>query len=209
MTNTLSFLYEINYIYILDLIGTVVFAITGALAAREHKMDVFGMFILAFVTGVGGGTLRDMMIGSTPVFWMKNPFYILMIVLGVVLPIVFKKMSEWKKSILFFDAIGLGVFTVIGVEKGIDFGLHPVIAVALGAVTGCFGGLIRDILRNQIPAVLHKEIYATASLTGGIMFFVLNYLGFHNDLVAVLTAFIVFIIRVLALKYRWELPKFS
>lgn len=209
MTNTLSFLYEINYIYILDLIGTVVFAITGALAAKEHKMDVFGMFILAFVTGVGGGTLRDMMIGSTPVFWMKNPFYILMIVLGVVLPIVFKKMSEWKKSILFFDAIGLGVFTVIGVEKGIDFGLHPVIAVALGAVTGCFGGLIRDILRNQIPAVLHKEIYATASLTGGIMFFVLNYLGFHNDLVAVLTAFIVFIIRVLALKYRWELPKFS
>ena len=204
MTNTLSFLYEINYIYILDLIGTVVFAITGALAAKEHKMDVFGMFILAFVTGVGGGTLRDMMIGSTPVFWMKNPFYILMIVLGVVLPIVFKKMSEWKKSILFFDAIGLGVFTVIGVEKGIDFGLHPVIAVALGAVTGCFGGLIRDILRNQIPAVLHKEIYATASLTGGIMFFVLNYLGFHSDLVAVLTAFIVFIIRVLALKYRWE-----
>ena len=74
MTNTLSFLYEINYIYILDLIGTVVFAITGALAAKEHKMDVFGMFILAFVTGVGGGTLRDMMIGSTPVFWMKNPF---------------------------------------------------------------------------------------------------------------------------------------
>lgn len=209
MTNTLSFLYEINYIYILDLIGTVVFAITGALAAKEHKMDVFGMFILAFVTGVGGGTLRDMMIGSTPVFWMKNPFYILMIVLGVVLPIVFKKMSEWKKSILFFDAIGLGVFTVIGVEKGIDFGLHPVIAVALGAVTGCFGGLIRDILRNQIPAVLHKEVYATASLTGGIMFFVLNYLGFHSDLVAVLTAFIVFIIRVLALKYRWELPKFS
>ena len=209
MTNTLSFLYEINYIYILDLIGTVVFSITGALAAKEHKMDVFGMFILAFVTGVGGGTLRDMMIGSTPVFWMKNPFYILMIVLGVVLPIVFKKMSEWKKSILFFDAIGLGVFTVIGVEKGIDFGLHPVIAVALGAVTGCFGGLIRDILRNQIPAVLHKEIYATASLTGGIMFFVLNYLGFHSDLVAVLTAFIVFIIRVLALKYRWELPKFS
>ena len=209
MTNTLSFLYEINYIYILDLIGTVVFAITGALAAKEHKMDVFGMFILAFVTGVGGGTLRDMMIGSTPVFWMKNPFYILMIVLGVVLPIVFKKMSEWKKSILFFHAIGLGVFTVIGVEKGIDFGLHPVIAVALGAVTGCFGGLIRDILRNQIPAVLHKEIYATASLTGGIMFFVLNYLGFHSDLVAVLTAFIVFIIRVLALKYRWELPKFS
>ena len=209
MTNTLSFLYEINYIYILDLIGTVVFAITGALAAKEHKMDIFGMFILAFVTGVGGGTLRDMMIGSTPVFWMKNPFYILMIVLGVVLPIVFKKMSEWKKSILFFDAIGLGVFTVIGVEKGIDFGLHPVIAVALGAVTGCFGGLIRDILRNQIPAVLHKEIYATASLTGGIMFFVLNYLGFHSDLVAVLTAFIVFIIRVLALKYRWELPKFS
>ena len=209
MTNTLSFLYEINYIYILDLIGTVVFAITGALAAKEHKMDVFGMFILAFVTAVGGGTLRDMMIGSTPVFWMKNPFYILMIVLGVVLPIVLKKMSEWKKSILFFDAIGLGVFTVIGVEKGIDFGLHPVIAVALGAVTGCFGGLIRDILRNQIPAVLHKEIYATASLTGGIMFFVLNYLGFHSDLVAVLTAFIVFIIRVLALKYRWELPKFS
>ena len=209
MTNKLSFLYEINYIYILDLIGTVVFAITGALAAKEHKMDVFGMLILSFVTGVGGCTLRDMMIGSTPVFWMKNPFYILMIVLGVVLPIVFKKMSEWKKSILFFDAIGLGVFTVIGVEKGIDFGLHPVIAVALGAVTGCFGGLIRDILRNQIPAVLHKEIYATASLTGGIMFFVLNYLGFHSDLVAVLTAFIVFIIRVLALKYRWELPKFS
>ncbi|MDO4881371.1 MAG: trimeric intracellular cation channel family protein [Capnocytophaga sp.] len=209
MTNIVSFFSDINYIYILDLIGTVVFAITGVLAAREHKMDIFGMFILAFVTGVGGGTLRDMMIGSTPVFWMKNPFYITMIVLGVILPIMLKKLGEWKKSILFFDAIGLGVFTVIGVEKGISFGLHPVICVALGAVTGCFGGLIRDILRNEIPAVLHKEIYATASLVGGTMFFVLNYLGFHSDWVAVLTASIVILIRVLALKYQWELPKSS
>lgn len=141
-----------SFLFIQDLIGTIVFAISGAIAARQHKMDIFGMFILAFVTGVGGGTLRDMMIGSTPVFWMKQPIYVLMITLAVVITAIFRNQisrKSWQTGLLVFDAIGLGVFTVIGVQKGLDFGLHPLICVALGGVTGCFGGLIRDIFTQR------------------------------------------------------------
>lgn len=200
----------IPVLFILDLIGTIVFAISGALAAREHKLDIFGMFIIAFVTGMGGGTLRDMMIGSTPVFWMKQPIYVVMITIGVILSILFyKKMEVWRKSLLLFDTIGLGVFTIIGVGKGLDFNLHPAIAIALGTITGCFGGIIRDILCNKIPRILHKEIYATPCVLGGILFILLRYIGFESNLIDVITVCFIIFIRLLAVKLHWHLPKFE
>lgn len=199
---------SIPTLFILDLIGTTVFAISGALAAREHKLDIFGMFIIAFVTGMGGGTLRDMMIGSTPVFWMKQPIYVVMITIGVILSIIFRnKMEYWRKSLLLFDTTGLGVFTIIGIQKGLMFNLHPVIAIALGTITGCFGGIIRDILCNKIPRILHKEIYATPCALGGILFLSLRHFGFESHLVDISTVIFIIAVRLLAVKYHWHLPK--
>ncbi len=199
-----------SFLFIQDLIGTIVFAISGAIAARQHKMDIFGMFVLAFVTGVGGGTLRDVMIGSTPVFWMKQPIYVLMISVAVVIVAILKNQIDrdyWKKGLLIFDAIGLGVFTVIGVQKGLDFGLHPLICVALGGVTGCFGGLIRDILRNEVPIILQKEVYVTASLVGGIIFILFRDAGFESNWIDVVTVTTVIAIRMLTIKFNMHLPK--
>lgn len=199
-----------SFLFIQDLIGTIVFAISGAIAARQHKMDIFGMLVLAFVTGVGGGTLRDVMIGSTPVFWMKQPIYVLMISVAVVIVAILKNQIDrdyWKKGLLIFDAIGLGVFTVIGVQKGLDFGLHPLICVALGGVTGCFGGLIRDILRNEVPIILQKEVYVTASLVGGIIFILFRDAGFESNWIDVATVTTVIAIRMLTIKFNMHLPK--
>ncbi|MBV6540202.1 trimeric intracellular cation channel family protein [Ursidibacter maritimus] len=199
-----------SFLFIQDLIGTIVFAISGAIAARQHKMDLFGMFVLAFVTGVGGGTLRDVMIGSTPVFWMKQPIYVLMIALAVIITAIFRNSlnkAGWQQGLLIFDAIGLGVFTVIGVQKGLDFGLHPLICVALGGVTGCFGGLIRDILRNEVPIILQKEVYVTASLIGGIIFILFREAGFESNWIDVATVTTVIAIRMLTIRLNLHLPK--
>ncbi|OIT23998.1 trimeric intracellular cation channel family protein, partial [Glaesserella parasuis] len=159
---------------------------------------------------VGGGTLRDVMIGSTPVFWMKQPIYVLMISVAVVIVAILKNQIDrdyWKKGLLIFDAIGLGVFTVIGVQKGLDFGLHPLICVALGGVTGCFGGLIRDILRNEVPVILQKEVYVTASLVGGIIFILFRDAGFESNWIDVATVTTVIAIRMLTIKFNMHLPK--
>ena len=199
-----------SFLFIQDLIGTIVFAISGAIAARQHKMDLFGMFVLAFVTGVGGGTLRDVMIGSTPVFWMKQPIYVLMIALAVIITAIFRNSlnkAGWQQGLLIFDAIGLGVFTVIGVQKGLDFGLHPLICVALGGVTGCFGGLIRDILHNEVPIILQKEVYVTASLIGGIIFILFREAGFESNWIDVTTVTTVIAIRMLTIRLNLHLPK--
>ena len=210
MTNLITSLSQINQIYLWDLIGTAVFGVSGVLVGLERKMDVFGMLILAFVTGVGGGTLRDIMIGSIPVFWMKNLTYILMIVISVVITLIFKKqfLNHWNKSLMVFDTIGLGGFTIIGIEKALIFGLSPTIAIILGTMTGSFGGVIRDILANKLPAVFHKEIYATACIAGGTVYFLIDDFVNHN-LVVLITIIVVISVRLLSVKYKWELPKFN
>ena len=214
MDNIIHLLSGIDQIYLWDLIGTFVFGISGVLVGLERKMDVFGMFILAFVTGVGGGTVRDVLIRTTtldpvPVFWMKNLMYVLMIVASVVIPLPFKKkfVGHWSYWLMVFDTIGLGVFTIIGLEKTLRFELSPVIAILLGAMTGSFGGVIRDILANKLPAVFHKEIYATACVAGGIVYFLIDGLMGHNTVVFI-TILVVIAVRLLSVKYKWELPKF-
>ena len=209
MDDLIQFLSQIDQIYLWDLIGTTVFGVSGVLLGLERRMDIFGMLILAFVTGVGGGTLRDIMIGSVPVFWMNNLTYILMIVISVVITILFKKQfsEHWCKSLMLFDTIGLGVFTIIGIEKALRFGLSPTIAIILGTMTGSFGGVIRDILANKLPALFHKEIYATACIAGGTVYFLIDDFVNHN-LVVFITIMVVISVRLLSVKYRWELPKF-
>ncbi|SHH21526.1 trimeric intracellular cation channel family protein [Flavobacterium defluvii] len=196
--------------HLLDIIGTMAFAMSGALTAMHKRLDPFGVFIIAFVTAVGGGTLRDVLIGRTPVGWMMNLQYVYVIILGFFLAIIFrKKFDKLRTSLFLFDTIGLGVFTLIGLEKGITTGLHPVICVALGTMTACFGGVIRDILCNEIPTVFRKEIYATICIFGGIVFFGLRKLNLEDDVLYLVTSVVIISIRLLAVKYKWYLRAFE
>ena len=193
--------------HLLDIIGTMAFAMSGALTAMHKKLDPFGVFIIAFVTAVGGGTLRDIMIGRTPVGWMRDLNYVYVIVIGFILAILFrKKFDRLRTSLFLFDTIGLGVFTLIGLEKGISVGLHPIICIALGTMTACFGGVIRDILGTEIPVIFRREIYATICILGGIVFFLLRKLDLDNDVLYLTTSLVIISVRLMAVKFKWYLP---
>jgi uncharacterized membrane protein YeiH len=195
--------------YILDILGTVAFAISGALVAMNKKMDPFGVFIIAFVTAVGGGTLRDVLIGRQPVIWMTDITYVLLISSSVFIAILFrKKLKYLQKSLFLFDTIGLGIFTITGTEIGINAHFHPVISIALGTMTASFGGVIRDILCNEVPVLFRKEIYATACIFGSIAFIILHHLNIDQTIVYISTTFIVIGIRLVAVKYKLTLPTF-
>jgi len=197
-------------VHLLDIVGTMAVAMSGALTAMHKKLDPFGVFIIAFVTAVGGGTLRDILIGRTPVGWMMNLQYVYVIILGFGLAILFrKKFDKLRTSLFLFDTIGLGVFTLIGLEKGLTVGLHPVICIALGTMTACFGGVIRDILCTEIPTIFRREIYATICIFGGIIFFLLRKLNLEDDVLYLVTSLIIIAIRLLAVKYKWYLKAFD
>uniref|UniRef100_UPI00404992B8 trimeric intracellular cation channel family protein n=1 Tax=Flavobacterium sp. TaxID=239 RepID=UPI00404992B8 len=192
---------------ILDIIGTFVFAISGALTGWHKKLDLFGVFIIAFVTALGGGTLRDALIGRTPVGWMEDLTYVYIIILGFFTTIVLRaKLERLRISLFLFDTIGLGIFTIIGIEKGVEVGLHPIICIALGTMTASFGGVIRDILCNEIPIIFRKEIYATVSISGGLLFFTLNELQLNTDVLYVITSLFMIAFRLLAVRNKWYLP---
>lgn len=201
---------EWSFFNILDLLGTIAFAISGALAAMNRKLDLFGIFIIAFVTAIGGGTMRDVLTGGVPVNWMENTLYVYLIGVITVLAIIFRnKIFYLKKSLFLFDTIGLGVFTITGVEAGIQNNLDPIISIALGTMTGTFGGVIRDILCNEIPVIFRKEIYATASIFGGLVFVIMHHLKIDKDLVYTVTSLIVICIRLVVVKYKISLPSFT
>ncbi|MBK0368759.1 trimeric intracellular cation channel family protein [Flavobacterium agrisoli] len=192
---------------LIEQIGTIAFAMSGALTAMNKKLDPFGVFIIAFVTAVGGGTLRDILIGVAPVTWMLDIKYVYLIGIAFFLSIVFRnKFDKLRTSLFLFDTIGLGIFSIIGFEKGIEVNLSPIICIALGTMTACFGGVIRDILCNDIPVIFHKEIYATVCIFGGIIFFALKFFEFANDLIYVITAVVIILIRLLAVRLQWKLP---
>ncbi|EIA08974.1 trimeric intracellular cation channel family protein [Flavobacterium frigoris] len=196
--------------HLLDIIGTIAFAMSGALTAMSKKMDAFGVFIIAFVTAVGGGTLRDVMIGRTPVGWMLDLEYVYVICIACVFAVLFrKKFDRLRTSLFLFDTIGLGVFTLIGLEKGINIGLHPIICIALGTMTACFGGVIRDILCAEIPVIFRKEIYATICILGGVVFFILKRFNLDNDLLYLTTSLVIISFRLMAVKFKWYLPTFE
>lgn len=195
------------FFQILDILGTVAFAISGVLIALNKKMDPFGVLIIAFVTAVGGGSLRDVLIGIQPVFWMTNMTYVYVIFGATVFAIVLKsKLSYLRKSLFLFDTIGIGLYTVIGIEKGVIAGLHPIICIALGTITACFGGVIRDILCNEIPVIFRKEIYAIACIIGGLTYFLLREFTINNNVVFIIAGMIVIVIRLLAVKFKISLP---
>lgn len=195
------------FFQIIDILGTIAFAISGVLVALHKRMDVFGVLIIAFVTAVGGGTLRDIIIGQTPVFWLVNMNYMYIIIISTVVAIAFRKKLDYLRTSLFlFDTIGIGLYTVIGVEKGLNVGLHPLSCIALGTMSACFGGVIRDILCNEIPVIFRKEIYATACILGGLSYFLLRQLPLENNFVFVLAGAIVITVRLIAVKFHISLP---
>jgi uncharacterized membrane protein YeiH len=196
-----------EFLQAIDIAGTVAFSIAGAFAAIEKKLDVFGIFIIAFVTALGGGTLRDVLIGETPVNWMLNLSPIITVICSTIAVILFTKtIKNLNKILLLFDSIGLGFFTVLGIQKGINLDLHPAICIALGTITACFGGVIRDILLNNIPLIFQKEIYATSCIFGGIVFFILQMLAVPKMPLEAICIFAIVVIRLLAVRFNWKLP---
>ncbi len=197
-----------DLIYAIDLSGTFVFAISGMATATEKKFDIFGASIIALVTAVGGGTIRDVLIGSQPVGWMMDGNYLLVIGAAIVSSFFFlRKIMKLRRTMFLFDAIGIGLFTILGLTKTLSLGLSPVIALIMGTVSASFGGVVRDILCNEVPIIFGKEIYATACLAGGVLFLMLNQTGMDYHLNMLLTITFIVVIRILAVKRKWELPK--
>lgn len=195
------------FIQTIDVLGTIAFSISGVLVAMNKKMDPFGVFIIAFVTAVGGGTLRDVLIGATPVFWMIDMTFIIVITASAFTAVVFRSyIKHLRKSLFLFDTIGIGLYTLIGIEKGLNAGLNPAICIALGTMSACFGGVIRDILCNEIPVIFRKEIYATACLLGGLVYFVLRQFINDDNLVFVIAISTVISVRLLAVVFKIQLP---
>lgn len=193
----------------LDLLGTAAFAISGTLFAIKKKMDTFGVLIIAFVTAIGGGTLRDILINADQITWMKDLNYMLVITVSAILAITFrKKISYLSKSLFLFDTIGLGIFTIIGTEIGLQNDFHPLICIILGMITATFGGVIRDTLSNEIPLIFQKEIYATACMIGAVTYLILNKYQVDQDLNHILTTIMVILVRLIAVKFKLQLPTF-
>lgn len=195
------------FFQVIDILGTIAFAISGVSVAMNKRMDVFGLLIIAFVTSVGGGTVRDVLIGQTPVAWMTNMTYVYVIFGATVFTIIFKRKINYLRTSLFlFDTIGIGLYTVVGVEKGLAIGLNPIICIALGTMTACFGGVIRDILCNDIPVIFHKEVYATACILGGLAYFLLRELPIEKNVIFIIAGATVISIRLIAVKFKISLP---
>ena len=195
-----------DYTLVLDILGLIAFSISGVLSSLKKRMDAFGILIIAFVTSVGGGTLRDVLL-SVPVMWMQNLTYVYIIIITTALAVVFrKKLIYLRKSLFLFDTLGIGLYTVVGVEKGIAEGYPAIICVALGTMSACFGGVIRDILCNDIPQIFQKEIYATACILGGLSYFVFLRLNFPVGLIFILSGSVVILVRLSAVVFKLSLP---
>jgi len=193
----------------IELLGTVAFAMSGSFAAMQKRLDPFGVLIIAFITSVGGGTVRDLLL-DVPVFWMHDLIMCTVIFITCIFSMIFKSIeNKFQVTLFIFDSFGLGLFTIIGIQKGLNADLHPLICLTLGTITGCFGGIIRDILLNRIPLIFRKEIYATACIVGGSVFLILvNYSRLSYAFVQISTILLIVAIRTLAVKYHWQMPKF-
>lgn len=191
---------------IIDILGTISFSISGVLTAMKKRMDPFGILIIAFVTAVGGGTLRDVLI-DFPITWMRNLTFVYVIMGASVFAVIFrKKLSYVRRSLFLFDTIGIALYTIVGVERGIAANLPPIICIALGTLSACFGGVIRDILCNEIPVIFRKEIYATACILGGVVYFLLLKTTIAEDWIIVISGSLVIIVRLLAVTFKLSLP---
>ncbi|MFT5958458.1 MAG: putative membrane protein YeiH [Polaribacter sp.] len=195
-------------VYVIDILGTFAFAISGALVALDKKFDIFGVIIIAFVTAVGGGMLRDVLINAHPINWIGDLNYLYTIFSAVLFTFLFKsKIAYLSKTMFLFDTIGISVFTLLGLQKGLSYELHPLVALIMGMISAVFGGVLRDVLTAKIPLIFEKEIYASACLVGGLTYLVLNYFKLDESINFMISAFVVITIRAVAVKFSLELPR--
>lgn len=198
-----------NFQYALELLGTFFFAISGALAIQNHHDDLFGAGFTGFVTAIGGGTLRDIMLGSYPLVWIGDINFLYAIFTGVIVAYFFYTfLVKLKRTFLFFDTLGISFFTILGVEKALSLGVNPEIAAIMGMFTAIMGGVIRDVLTNVTPVLFRKEVYATACLTGAVLYLILYKLGVDRNVNLVISIVLIFVFRLLAVKYKLALPNF-
>jgi len=191
---------------IIEVAGTFAFAISGIRLASRKQIDWFGAYIIGLVTAIGGGTARDLFLGITP-FWMLDSKYFLTTAVALLVTLLFKeKILRWKNTLFLFDAIGLGLFTIVGISKSLETGLPPWVCVVMGTITGSLGGVVRDVLLNEVPLLLRKDIYALACVAGGIVYFVCINLNFSNSLTELVAASVIIFVRIIALKFHIHLP---
>ena len=197
---------EITFLLIVEIIGTLAFAISGIRLAALKKFDWFGAFIVGLVTAIGGGTIRDLFLSTTP-FWMLNYWYLIVTAIALGLVIISKRyLVRLDHTFFIFDTIGLALFVVIGMQKSLDFGFPMWVAIIMGTITGAFGGVLRDILINEEPLIFRKEVYATACLAGGLSYWLISHIGGSIVVQQISCAAIIIIVRVLSVIYNWSLP---
>lgn len=198
-----------HFLQIIDILGTISFAVSGAFLAMEKKLDPFGVLVIAFVTALGGGTLRDILIGNTPVAWLGNETGVIVVLTSAVITMLFSRYIKKLTTTLFlFDALGLGLFTIIGIEMGVQKYFSMGMCIGLGTITACFGGVLRDVLLNNIPLLFRKEIYALACIIGGLLYFGLKELQLDADIAKAICILFIFLVRILAVKLQLSLPVF-
>ena len=192
---------------VIEFLGTFAFAISGIRHAAEKTFDWFGGYVCGIAVAIGGGTIRDVMLGTTP-FWMTSPFYMLCTALALVVVVVFSRWIEMLKNAWFvFDTLGLALFTIAGIQKSVAFGQPYWVAIIMGCITGAAGGVIRDIMLVREPVIFHKEIYAMASVAGGLAYWLTIHLDSSVELSAIISFTVTCVIRFLAVKYHLSLPK--
>jgi uncharacterized membrane protein YeiH len=196
----------IDFVTACDYLGTFAFAISGIRLASAKQFDWFGAYVVGVVTAVGGGTVRDILLNATP-FWMEQPSYLIISGLALLYVIAFRKYLIRQNNTLFtFDAIGLGLFVVVGISKTLSFGFPMWVAIVMGTITGSFGGMTRDILINEEPLVFRKDIYALACVFGGLVYYAGLLMALDHSLIQFVSALSVFLVRVVAVKYHISVP---
>lgn len=196
--------------YILELLGTGFFAMSGALVANEKsKPDWFGVSFIGFITSIGGGSLRDMLLGSYPLVWIKDINFIYAVFTGIILTsVLYQLLTKNRKMLLVFDTLGIAMFTIIGMEKALNLGVDPIIACIMGMFSAVMGGVLRDVLTNETPILFQKTIYASACLAGTVVYLLLDVIGLERHTTALLSIGVICAIRYVAVRYNVTLPKF-
>ncbi|MEM6513285.1 MAG: trimeric intracellular cation channel family protein [Pseudomonadota bacterium] len=199
-----------NILLIVEILGTAAFAVSGALAASRKNMDLFGFCVLALIPAVGGGTLRDLILDRSPVFWVESPWYVGIAVVAS-LAVFFRtfKPGGRMRLLIWADAVGLALFATLGTEISLAAGTGPIVAVMLGVITGVAGGMVRDVICNEIPLVLTGDIYATAAFVAGTAFVLADLAGLSRDPSLVVAVIAGFAVRAAGIQFRWSLPTFN